>query len=188
MASATNTTPRFEATPLSGSLGAEIRGADLTKADAADAEAILALIAEHLVLFFPDQHSTPDEHIAFGRLFGKLIRLALPDGLVLLRWLGASGVFAGVGFVCGLEGRRVEFGHCAGGHALFNLISRLATAPGAGSPRLGRVRKLREVQRDCIRWHRGHYPISPTGTGREQSVVPDLVGAWGWNQRSESFE
>jgi taurine dioxygenase len=72
MARATDPTPRLEVRPLSGSLGAEIRGTDLGKAGAADAEAILALIAEHLVLFFPDQHLTPDEHIAFGRLFGKL--------------------------------------------------------------------------------------------------------------------
>lgn len=57
---------------LSGSLGAEIRGIDVAKAGPADADAILKLIAEHLVLFFPDQHPTPDEHIAFGRLFGKL--------------------------------------------------------------------------------------------------------------------
>lgn len=62
----------FEATPLSGSLGAEIRGIDLAQAGPADADAILKLIAEHLVLFFPGQHLTPDEHIAFGRLFGKL--------------------------------------------------------------------------------------------------------------------
>ncbi len=27
---------------------------------------------EHQVLFFPDQHPTPDEHLAFGRLFGEL--------------------------------------------------------------------------------------------------------------------
>jgi taurine dioxygenase len=29
-------------------------------------------LTEHLVLFFPDQHLTPDAHIAFGRLFGEL--------------------------------------------------------------------------------------------------------------------
>ena len=57
---------------LSGSLGAEIRGLSLSEAKPSDAEAILALLHEHLVLFFPDQHLTPDEHIAFGRLFGKL--------------------------------------------------------------------------------------------------------------------
>ena len=62
----------LEVTPLSGSLGAEIRGIDLARAGTADADAILTLIAEHLVLFFPQQHLAPDEHIAFGRLFGKL--------------------------------------------------------------------------------------------------------------------
>jgi len=72
MAHALDSTPRLDVRQLSGSLGAEIRGIDLAKAGPADADAILALIAEHLVLFFPDQHLTPDEHIAFGRLFGKL--------------------------------------------------------------------------------------------------------------------
>ncbi|MBM4244082.1 MAG: taurine dioxygenase [Deltaproteobacteria bacterium] len=62
----------LEVTALSGSLGAEIRGIDLAKAGPVDADAILKLIAEHLVLFFPGHRLTPDEHIAFGRLFGKL--------------------------------------------------------------------------------------------------------------------
>jgi taurine dioxygenase len=57
---------------LSGSLGAEIRGIDLANAGAAEADAIRSLLSEHLVLFFPDQGLTPDQHIAFGRLFGKL--------------------------------------------------------------------------------------------------------------------
>jgi taurine dioxygenase len=57
---------------LSGSLGAEIRGLSLSDAGPEDAEAIRALLTEHLVLFFPDQHLTPDQHIAFGRLFGEL--------------------------------------------------------------------------------------------------------------------
>src|SRR6266481_6447486 len=57
---------------LSGSLGAEIRGIRLREAGAADAERIGALLTEHLVLFFPEQGLTPDEHIAFGRLFGTL--------------------------------------------------------------------------------------------------------------------
>jgi taurine dioxygenase len=57
---------------LSGSLGAEVRGIDLQKADAGDADTILSLLMDHLVLFFPDQHLTPDDHIAFGRLFGEL--------------------------------------------------------------------------------------------------------------------
>jgi taurine dioxygenase len=66
------TVEKLDIRRLSGSLGAEIRGINLTEAGPADAEAIRALMNEHLVLFFPDQHPTPDEHIAFGRLFGKL--------------------------------------------------------------------------------------------------------------------
>jgi taurine dioxygenase len=57
---------------LTGSLGAEVRGIDLRKAGGPEAEKILELLLEHLVLFFPEQHLTPDEHIAFGRLFGRL--------------------------------------------------------------------------------------------------------------------
>jgi len=72
MTTALETRPAIDVTPLTGSLGAEIRGIDLTRADAADADAILDLLMQHLVLFFPDQHLTPDEHIAFGRLFGRL--------------------------------------------------------------------------------------------------------------------
>lgn len=62
----------LEVVRLSGSLGAEVRGVDLRTADQADAERIRELLLEHLVLFFPEQGLTPDEHIAFGRLFGKL--------------------------------------------------------------------------------------------------------------------
>jgi taurine dioxygenase len=58
--------------PLSGSLGAEVRGISLASATEADAEAIQSLLMEHLVLFFPEQHLSPDEHIAFGRHFGEL--------------------------------------------------------------------------------------------------------------------
>ncbi len=64
--------PKLEVARLSGSLGAEIRGVSLTKADAAEAGRILSLLIEHQVLFFPGQHLTPDEHVAFGRLFGAL--------------------------------------------------------------------------------------------------------------------
>jgi taurine dioxygenase len=62
----------LEVVRLSGSLGAEVRGISLDRAGPADADAIRDLLTEHLVLFFPDQHLTPDTHIAFGRLFGEL--------------------------------------------------------------------------------------------------------------------
>ena len=63
--------PQLEVTRLAGSLGAEIHGIQLAKAGPADADAIRSLLMEHQVLFFPDQHLTPDQHIAFGRLFGQ---------------------------------------------------------------------------------------------------------------------
>ena len=59
-------------TRLSGSLGAEVRGIDLKNAGAADADQIRSLLTEHLVLFFPDQHLEPKDHIRFGELFGEL--------------------------------------------------------------------------------------------------------------------
>lgn len=71
MAAATDQ-ERWEITPLSGSLGAEIRGVSLKQASKDDADAIRALLLEHLVLFFPHQSLTPDQHIALGRLFGEL--------------------------------------------------------------------------------------------------------------------
>lgn len=72
MATAIEHTGPPHVTRLAGTLGAEIHGITLSKAGPDEAESILELIAEHLVLFFPDQHLTPDEHIAFGHLFGKL--------------------------------------------------------------------------------------------------------------------
>jgi taurine dioxygenase len=62
----------IEVQRLSGSLGAEVRGIVLADASAEDAATIRDLLLEHMVLFFPAQHLTPDEHIAFGRHFGEL--------------------------------------------------------------------------------------------------------------------
>ncbi|UDY37628.1 TauD/TfdA dioxygenase family protein [Dermatobacter hominis] len=57
---------------LSGSLGAEIRGIALGDATSTDAALVHELLLEHMVLFFPDQHLTADQHLAFGRHFGEL--------------------------------------------------------------------------------------------------------------------
>ena len=62
----------LEVDRLSGSLGAEIRGISLGQAGAAEAQTIRSLLIEHLVLFFPGQHLSVQEHVAFGRHFGKL--------------------------------------------------------------------------------------------------------------------
>ena len=62
----------IDASPLSGSLGAEIRGIDLANLDDADFSAVHAAFLEFHVLVFRDQKLTPDEQIAFGRRWGPL--------------------------------------------------------------------------------------------------------------------
>lgn len=57
---------------LSGSLGAEVRGVHIGAVDAAAAVQITELLTEHLVLFFPDQSPTPEQHLAFAQHFGRL--------------------------------------------------------------------------------------------------------------------
>jgi taurine dioxygenase len=57
---------------LAGALGGEVRGVDLANVSTADVAAIERLLLEHLVLFFPEQHLSIDEHVAFGRHFGPL--------------------------------------------------------------------------------------------------------------------
>jgi taurine dioxygenase len=61
-----------EVVRLSGSLGAEVRGIPLGQVGPAEAETIRSLLMEHLVLFFPEQHPSAEEHVAFGRHFGPL--------------------------------------------------------------------------------------------------------------------
>jgi len=57
---------------LAGALGAEVRGIKLAQADDGDNAEIKRLLNEHMVLFFPEQHMSADDHIAFGRPFGPL--------------------------------------------------------------------------------------------------------------------
>ncbi len=57
---------------LAGALGAEVRGLRLKDAGEAEIAAIKRLLNEHMVLFFPDQHLTRQEHVDFGRPFGTL--------------------------------------------------------------------------------------------------------------------
>ncbi len=62
----------LEVRRLSGALGAEVRGLTLGQVGPAEAEMVQSLLMEHLVLFFPEQYVTPEEHIAFGRHFGPI--------------------------------------------------------------------------------------------------------------------
>jgi taurine dioxygenase len=59
--------------PVSGHIGAEVRGADIREPLGAEVRGeIQRALLEHLVLFFRDQPLTPAEQITFGRNFGDL--------------------------------------------------------------------------------------------------------------------
>lgn len=64
---------RITLQPISGSLGAIIRGVNLSEPvdDELYGEIKQALL-DKLVIFLPDQHITPDQQIAFGKRFGDL--------------------------------------------------------------------------------------------------------------------
>jgi taurine dioxygenase len=66
----------IEVRPVAGSLGAEVSGVDLADplGNAAAAE-IRRAFTEHLVLFFRGQRLTPEQHLSFSRLFGRLSRV-----------------------------------------------------------------------------------------------------------------
>jgi len=56
--------------PISGTLGAEVRGVSLADLDEASHAVVHQALLDHLVLFFPDQHLTPDQHVGFAERFG----------------------------------------------------------------------------------------------------------------------
>ena len=60
-------TPAIEILPVSGALGAEFRGLDLSeKLDDACVDAVLAALYEHKVIFFRGQTLTPEQQIDFS--------------------------------------------------------------------------------------------------------------------------
>ena len=63
----------FDVRPMSGHVGAEILGVDLTRPlDPAVVAEIRATLLRWKVVFFRDQDVTQEQHIAFGRLFGDV--------------------------------------------------------------------------------------------------------------------
>jgi taurine dioxygenase len=59
--------------PISGALGAELSGVDLSGPLSDDLIGdIRAALLRHHVIFFRDQHLTSGQHLAFGRRFGEL--------------------------------------------------------------------------------------------------------------------
>ncbi|MCG8690153.1 MAG: TauD/TfdA family dioxygenase [Minwuiales bacterium] len=73
---------RLEVRPLSGAIGAEVFGADLSGNldDALIAEIRQALL-DHLVIFFRDQELTPDRQLDFARRFGDPVEYPFVKGL-----------------------------------------------------------------------------------------------------------
>lgn len=69
----TITEPRvdLDVTPLSGTIGAEIRGVDLRSLDDTTVAAIRRVWLERKVVFFPGQHLDADSHLEFARWFGE---------------------------------------------------------------------------------------------------------------------
>ena len=63
---------KIEIVPISDALGAEIRGVDLSDADAATVKAIREAWLTHLVLLFRNQKLTDDQLADFSRNFGEL--------------------------------------------------------------------------------------------------------------------
>ncbi|MEM9893511.1 MAG: TauD/TfdA family dioxygenase [Actinomycetota bacterium] len=57
---------------LSPSLGAEVRGLALADAGPDEVALIDRLLVEHMVLFFPEQQLTLDQHVTLGARFGPL--------------------------------------------------------------------------------------------------------------------
>lgn len=63
----------IEVEPLSASVGAVIRGVDLTALTQETFAEIHAAFLKHLVVFFPDQHLPPPQQIGFARRFGPVM-------------------------------------------------------------------------------------------------------------------
>lgn len=77
-----NAAPGLDIRPLSGALGAEIGGVDLSRPlDGALAGAIRQALLDHLVVFFRDQDLSPAQLVAFGRHFGTLAHYPFVKGL-----------------------------------------------------------------------------------------------------------
>ncbi|MGI9327098.1 MAG: TauD/TfdA dioxygenase family protein [Pseudomonadales bacterium] len=62
----------WQVTRVAGALGAEIRGVSLADPTDAELAGIQRLLHEHLVIFFPEQTLTVEQHVALGERFGPV--------------------------------------------------------------------------------------------------------------------
>ena len=63
--------PQVTITRISSALGAEVAGVELAGCDETTAELIRELLAEHLVLVFPNQPLSSGDHVEFASHFGE---------------------------------------------------------------------------------------------------------------------
>src|SRR5271154_1272642 len=88
--------------PIAGALRAEIGGIDLTEdIDGETIAAIRRAWLDHLVIFFRDQHLTPEQFLGFARHFGEVVEYPFIKGI--------DG-FPEITPVAKLEHERVNFG------------------------------------------------------------------------------
>ena len=72
----------FEVRPLAGSIGAEIRGIDVSSPlDPALTEKLQGLLVDHAVLVLRDQDITREQHLAFARTLGEPDRHPIARGM-----------------------------------------------------------------------------------------------------------
>ena len=75
-------TAGIEVKQISGALGAEIHGVDLSQTlSNSEFDAVHQAFLDHQVIFFRDQNISPEQHIAFGRRFGELDLHPFADGM-----------------------------------------------------------------------------------------------------------
>ncbi len=98
---------RIRVLPLTGALGAEIAGLDLSRPlDEPSRRELLQALNDHLVIYFQDQTGfTRERHLEFARLFGPLQKIphifsveGYPDVQIVRREPGESRRYVGEGF------------------------------------------------------------------------------------------
>jgi alpha-ketoglutarate-dependent taurine dioxygenase len=67
----TETVVELDVVPLSGTIGAVIRGLDVRQLDDDTVAAVRRVWLDRKVVFFPEQHLDPAEHLAFASRFGE---------------------------------------------------------------------------------------------------------------------
>jgi taurine dioxygenase len=65
---------RIEVRPMNSTIGAEIQGVDLSRPLDDDTwQEVRQAFADYLVVYFPNQPITHEQHLAFSRRFGPLM-------------------------------------------------------------------------------------------------------------------